>query len=322
MRAGIIMRIDVHAHLWSESYLDLLAGLGVPTGAQRGTGAGSTEEELAARFAQLDAAGVDLQVLSTTPVSPHIADEAAATRAARQVNDEYAEIVANYPQRFRAFATLPFPHTDAALKELTRALDDLGMLGAAVTTTVLGRGPGDPAFEPVYEELNRRGSVLYVHPAGVGAESELIAKHNLTWSIGAPIEDTVAIMHLILAGIPSRYPKMKIIASHLGGALPMLLNRADHQVPWEAPETPELPSRAAHRMWFDTVGHDHTPAIRAAVETFGADRLVLGTDFPYQANEEFQAAIDYVGRAGLDPAEVSAILDRNAAELLGLAQPR
>jgi len=312
------MRIDVHAHLWSESYLDLLTSIGVPTEAQRGTGAGSTAEELTARFAQLDAAGVDLQILSTAPVSPHVAKEAAATRASRLVNDEYAEMVAKHPDRFRAFATLPFPHTDAALKELTRALDDLGMVGAAVTTSVLGRGLGDPVFEPVYEELNRRGSVLYVHPAGVGAGSALIAGHDLTWSIGAPIEDTVAIMHLILAGIPSRYPKMKIIASHLGGALPMLLNRTDHQVPWEAPYTPELPSRAVRRMWFDTVGHDHTPALRAAVDTFGADRLVLGTDFPYQANEQYQAAIDYVSRAGLDPAEATAILDRNAAELFGL----
>jgi aminocarboxymuconate-semialdehyde decarboxylase len=264
----------------------------------------------------MDAAGVHLQVLSVTPVSPHLADKAAAVRAARAVNDEYAETVAQHPDRLRAFAALPLPHTDAALTELTRALDELGMVGAAVTTSILGRGLGDPAFEPIYQELNRRGRVLYVHPAGVGAGSELIAGHNLTWSIGAPIEDTVAIMHLILAGIPSRYPNMKIITAHLGGALPMLLNRTDHQVPWEAPGTPELPSVAAHRLWFDTVGHDHAPALRAAVDTFGADRLVLGTDFPYQAGAEYQAAIDYIGRTVSAP-EAGAILDTNAAELFG-----
>jgi predicted TIM-barrel fold metal-dependent hydrolase len=310
------MRIDVHAHLWSESYLDLMTELGVPTQAQRGTGAGSTEAELADRFAQLDAAGVDRQVLSVPPVSPHVADEAGAVRAAQLVNDEYAGIVAKHPERFRAFAALPLPHVDASLKELTRSLDDLGMVGAAVTTSILGRGLGDPLFEPLYEELNRRGSVLYVHPAGEGAGAELIAGHNLTWSIGAPVEDTVAVMHLILAGIPSRYPNMKIIASHLGGALPMLLTRADHQVPWEAPGTPELPSLAARRMWFDTVGHNHAPALRAAVDTFGADRLVLGTDFPYQAQAEYQAAVDYITRE-LDASEASAILDTNAQALFG-----
>lgn len=310
------MRIDVHAHLWSESYLDLMTELGVPTQAQRGLGAGSADQELADRFAQLDAAGVDRQVLSVTPVSPHLADEAAAVRAAQLVNDEYAGIVAKHPERFRAFAALPLPHVDASLKELTRALDDLGMVGAAVTTSVLGRGLGDPLFDPLYEELDRRGSVLYVHPAGEGAGAELIAGHNLTWSIGAPIEDTVAIMHLILAGIPSRHPDLKIIASHLGGALPMLLNRTDHQVPWEAPGTPELPSVAAGRMWFDTVGHDHAPALRAAVDTFGADRLVLGTDFPYQAKKEYQEAIDYVTKT-VTAEQATAILDTNAQAIFG-----
>ena len=89
----------MHAHLWSESYLDLLTSIGVSTEAQRGTGAGSTDDELTARFEQMDAAGVDLQILSTAPVSPHVADEAAATRAARLVNDEYAEAVAKHPDR-------------------------------------------------------------------------------------------------------------------------------------------------------------------------------------------------------------------------------
>ena len=141
----------------------------------------------------------------------------------------------------------------------------------------------------------------------------------MTWMIGAPIEDTVAAMHLIVAGIPSRYPDLRIVVGHLGGALPMVLERADHQYVWEAPHTPEPPSAAARRMWYDTVGHDHTPALRAAVESLGADRLLLGTDFPYQAGDLFRAAVDYVPRAGLTQDEIDAILDRNAPALLGLA---
>lgn len=173
------------------------------------------------------------------------------------------------------------------------------MVGACASTTVLERSIADPAFEPVFAELDRRGSVLYIHPAGVGAGSELITEHRLTWSIGAPIEDTVAIMRLILAGVPSRYPRMRILASHLGGALPMLLQRADNQVGWEAPDTPEKPSAAARRMWFDSVGHGHVPALRAAVESFGADRIVLGPDFPYEAGDLFRTAVTYVEHSGL-----------------------
>jgi aminocarboxymuconate-semialdehyde decarboxylase len=312
------MRIDVHAHLWSEEYLNLLARYGYErTAAHRGLGAGTNDGELDARFALMASAGIDLQVLSATPAAPHFTDAAHAVEAARRGNDEYAELVRRHPDRFRAFASLPLPHTDAALAELTRALDDLGMLGAAITTSTLGRSPADPIFDPIYAELDRRGSVLYVHPAGVAAESPLIGS-NMRWSTGAPIEDTIAIMNLILAGVPSRYPNMKIIASHLGGAVPMLLHRADRQYRWESPDTPEAPSAAVRRMWFDTVAHDHTPALRAAADSFGADRLVLGTDFPYQAGDEFGQAVSYVEHAGLPNDDVTGILDRTAAQMLGL----
>lgn len=313
------MRIDVHAHVWSEAYLNLLASFGSKsTAVHREIGAGTTQEDLDSRFALMASAGVEMQVLSVTPASPHFVREQDAIEAARAANDEYAELVRRFPDRFRAYAALPLPHIEAALVELDRALDELGMIGAAITTSILGRSIADAAFAPLYAELDRRRAILYVHPAGCGACSPLIADHHLTWSIGAPIEDTVAAMHLILAGIPKTYPEMKIILSHLGGALPMVLERVDHQYGWEAPDTPEKPSIAARRMWYDTVGHNHVPALRAAAETFGADRLLLGTDFPYQTDDLFRAAIDYVKRAGLPQDEVAAILDRNAVRLLGL----
>jgi predicted TIM-barrel fold metal-dependent hydrolase len=313
------MRVDVHAHLWSERYLDLLARLGnANTATHRGLGAGPTDAELQKRFELMDAAGIQMQILSATPASPHFERQADAVEAARLVNDEYAAVTRRFPDRFRAFAALPLPHIDAALAELRRACDELGMVGAAVTTSVLGRPLADSAFQPIYAEFNRRKGALYIHPAGCGAGSPLINQHRMIWSVGAPIEDTVAIMHLILAGIPSRYPDMKIITSHLGGALPMVLERVDHQYAFEAPDTPEKPSLAARRLWYDTVGHNHLPALRAAVETLGADRLLLGTDFPYQAGELFYAAVDYVRRAGLSEEDARAILDRNAARLFGL----
>jgi len=312
------MRIDVHAHLWSDRYLDLLGRLGNDrTAVHRGLGAGDTDQELRQRFALMDGAGIQMQVLSVTPASPHLERQADAVQAARLANDEYAALTRRFPDRFRAFAALPLPHTEAALAELRRALDQLGMVGAAVTTSVLGRTLADPAFHPVYGELDRRKSVLYIHPAGAGADSPLINGHRIVWSVGAPIEDTIAIMHLVIAGIPSRYPDMKIIASHLGGLLPMVVERIDHQIDFEAPDTPEKPSLALRRLWYDTVGHNHLPALRAAAQALGADRLVLGTDFPYQPGELFYAAVDYVRRSGLSEDDVRAILDRNALALFG-----
>lgn len=306
------MRVDVHAHLWSSRYLDLIED-GSTWGGLR---AGVTDGELDARFGLMDAAGIELQVLSATPVPPHLPGEHDAVRAARLVNDEYAELVRRFPGRFRAFAALPLPHADASLTELARCLDELDMVGAAITTSVLGRSLADPAFLPVYAELDRRGSVLFVHPAGTGAESPLITG-DMTWSVGAPVEDTIAVARLILDGIPSRFPHLEIIVPHLGGALPMLVERLDRQFTWESPGTPERPRDAIRRMWFDTVAHDHIPALRAAVDSLGADRLVLGTDYPFQAGDAFLEAVTFIQRAGLADADVDRILDVNAASLLG-----
>jgi 6-methylsalicylate decarboxylase len=129
-------------------------------------------------------------------------------------------------------------------------------------------------------------------------------------------------MHLITHGIPTRYPNIKIINSHLGGALLMLLQRADDQYRWEAPDTPDPPSLAARRMWYDTVGHGHVPALRCAIDSFGADRLPLGTELPYENGDTFVRAVDYINDPQVDTTAAQAILDQNASALLGIGQGR
>jgi 6-methylsalicylate decarboxylase len=312
------MRIDVHAHYWTDDYLDLLVDLGkADAGAARGIGAGGGAE-LDARLALMDRAGVDMQVLSACPQMPYGQDQAKAAAVAGFVNDQYAKLVQAFPNRFRAFAALPMPHLDQSIGELSRALDQLGMAGVAMNTTILGRALVEPDYEPVWAELNRRGAVLYLHPAGNSACSPLIGNYHLTWMVGAPVEDTISVMQLITHGIPARYPDIKIINSHLGGALPMLLQRADDQYSWEAPDTPEPPSVAARRMWYDTVGHGHVPALRCAIDSLGADRLLVGTDFPYENGDVFVRAVDYINDSQIDTIAARAILDQNAATLLAI----
>jgi predicted TIM-barrel fold metal-dependent hydrolase len=315
------MRIDVHAHYWTDDYLDLLVNLGhTDTGTQRGLGAGSGEE-LEARLQLMHRAGVDMQILSASPQMPYAEDRDQAVAAARFVNDQYAAVVEHHPDRFRAFAAIPLPHIDESIAELGRALDELRMVGVAMNTTVLDHALVEPRFGPVFAELDRRAAVLYLHPAGNGACSPLISDYQLTWIIGAPIEDTISIMQLITHGIPSRYPRIKIINSHLGGGIPMLLQRADDQYKWAAPDTPEKPSIAARRMWYDSVGHGDVPALRCAIDSFGADRLVLGTDFPYEAGDIFVRAIDYIGDPRFTDDEANAILEGNATALFGITTP-
>ncbi|MGX7758236.1 amidohydrolase family protein [Streptomyces angustmyceticus] len=306
------MRTDVHAHLWSEDYLRLLESYGRrDAAAHRGLGAGDSPRELDARFAGNDAAGIDHQILSVSPQGPYFADPRKAVTAARHANDHYAALVCDWPGRFSAFAALPLPHLDASLEELARALDDLGMAGAGVTTDVLGRSLRDPAFTPLLAELDRRGGVLSLHPSGHDAGSPLIAAHRMRWMVGAPTDDTVCAMHLILEGVPRRFPRLRIIHSHLGGALPMLLPRADAHLPWEAPDVVEKPTEAARRMWYDTVAHGHVPAVRAAADSYGADRLLLGTDFPYQSGQQLRRAVSFIEEA-LPPERAEQVLTAGA----------
>ncbi len=313
------MRIDIHAHVWTDEYLDLTQSYGnTDTGTQRSKGAGLGKEEMDKRFALMEANGVEMQILSICPQAPHFDNKEHAVNAARKANDLYAEVVNRWPTKFKAFAAVPLPHVDEALKELDRALGQLKMVGATIQTFIGNRSIADPAFAPFYEELNRRGTVLYIHPSGNGVDSPYVSPFHLRWAIGAPMEDTVSIMHLIEAGIPQRYPKLKIVNSHLGGMIPMVLQRLDNISLWEHP-LPEKPSITAKRMWFDSVGHGHPPALKAAVDSLGADRIVLGSDYPYEGGELYNRAVAYIHDAGLKPGDVEKILDHNAAAVLGLA---
>ncbi|WP_326601205.1 amidohydrolase family protein [Streptomyces sp. NBC_01800] len=129
--------------------------------------------------------------------------------------------------------------------------------------------------------------------------------------------DVLSHIRLLKAWAP--WPVMAHVRT--GGALPLLPRRLDDHLAFEPPETPELPSVAVGRLWYDTVSHVHSPALVAAAASFGADRLVLGTDIPYEDGEVFLRAVDYIADSGLAPEEVLMILDTNAADLLGLSGP-
>jgi len=313
------MKVDVHAHLFPSDYLDLLARFGdsaAGTAVARDLGADRTPADLARRIHMMDRAGIDLQILSICPQSPHLADETHAIEAARFINDSYADIVRAGSGRFGAFAALPLPHVAASLAEISRALDKRGMLGICVTTAIAGAPLADERFAPIFAELDRRGAVLFIHPVGLAGGSPAINEARLTWPLGAPLEDTLCLLQLLQARIPERFPNVQIISAHLGGCFPMLKKRLDVQAPWYMPAGVELPGPTARSFWFDTV-NGYPPALRCACEAVGADRLLLGTDSPYWQDELYQLAVDYVAQAGLSAAEVDGIYGGNAVRLFG-----
>lgn len=312
------MIIDLHAHYWPAAYLDKLELSGADVSYQRRQSwATDSAADLDGRLRMMDDAHVDFQVLSPGGPMPYFAHEAAAVSSARIANDLYRELADRWPDRFGAFGLVPLPHVDAAIAEAGRALDELDVAGIAIGTSILGRTIADPALEPFYAELDRREAVLCVHPSGTGAESPLVSPHRLTWVVGAPLEDTLAAAHLIFGGVTTRYPNIKVLVSHIGGALPVLLGRLDFLYTDELPAMPTPPSALARRMWFDSVAHGDCLALETACRAYGQDRLVLGSDFPYQLDEAYTDSVGFLFRSGLGDSGARAIGEANPATLLG-----
>jgi predicted TIM-barrel fold metal-dependent hydrolase len=306
------MLIDVHAHQFPQPYTALMARHGRRL---MGVLGGTTLDE---RIGQMDEAQVDLQVLSPSNLMPYLENETDAGEAARVLNDGYAELTHRLPHRFKAYVSLPLPHIEASLREMERGLDQLGLAGIAFGCSILNRSVTAEEFEPLYQEMNRRGAVLFFHPMVNGICSPLITDFGLEGAAGTTIEDTVVVLHMIMRQIPHRYPNIKIIVPHLGGGIPMLLNRMDNQVAALNRELPEKPGLTARRFWYDTVSHGSHAALRCACEAFGPDRLVTGSDYPVLlAFESYDKTFSYIREAGLDDAAVEQILHRNARALFG-----
>ncbi|MFJ3235790.1 amidohydrolase family protein [Streptomyces sp. NPDC086787] len=312
------MRVDVHAHYYPTAYLDLLDRYGgSETGTQvaRGPGGSESPSDLAERFTTMDQNGVDMQVLSITPQAPYLDDRSHAVELAGMINDLYADIVRQYPDRLAAFGIAPLPHVDDAVAEVSRCLDDLHFMGMAINTEINGRSIADPRFEPWWAALNEHSAVCFIHPAGSGLSAPLIVEHSLTWPIGSPYEDTMAVMHLILADIPNRYPRIKFITGHLGGVLPFLSKRLDIQSGMFMPSGKQRPSEVARGMWYDTV-NGNGASLRCAVDAFGESQFLLGSDYPHMRGENYRLMVEYIKDSGLTSQAQNSIYADNAWGIL------
>lgn len=318
--------IDVHAHIVPTSYLTVLKSRGVtlpglpppPPGAPPSlpmAPIGDTDEDVSERLRLMDEAGIERQILSPT-APPYFPDEAVAVEAARAANDALSAIVFRHPDRFMAFASLPLPHVEASRLELVRAMDVLGMSGVILNCFVGERSVADAIFDPIYADMNARESILFLHPAVNGLCSRLIKDWKLTAAAGPTLEDAVIAMHFIIAGIPIRFPRMRIVIAHLGGSLPSIVKRLDNQLPFFA-SLAEKPSQTVRRMWYDTCCHGSLTAMRAGIEVFGADRIVPGSDYPFlTVHESYDQNINFVRSLGLPDDTVQAILEKNVRILL------
>jgi 6-methylsalicylate decarboxylase len=313
--------IDVHAHYFPSAYADIAEPLGLGRMAVRPGQASASRsvaryavENVEERLAAMDRAGVERQILSII-AAPYHPDEASAVAAARCGNDLYDAFCKAAPDRFMFWGSLPLPHVDASIAEVRRCMDRPGCAGVTIQCFCLDETIARPEFDPLYEELDRNGAVVFLHPCQNALCSALISDFGLTTCAGASMEDAVVALHLIAARIPHRYPRIRFIVPHLGGPLPMLLNRLDGQMPSEG--LAERPSETARRFFYDTVGWGSEAALTAAFMAFGETQLLPGSDWPVLLKwESYTQTFDHIRRSNLPESAIDRIIHRNVKELL------
>ncbi|TKA03127.1 amidohydrolase [Actinacidiphila oryziradicis] len=276
--------------------------------------------DVAARLDDLDAMGVAAQVVGPMPMHHYWAGRELAGRLARTTNEAVAEHCAAAPDRLHGLGTVPLQHPRLAAAELSRAVTEYGLRGISVSTTVDGRELADPAHDPVWARAEELDALVFLHPWGCSL-GERLATRYLGNTVGQPVETTVALSHLIFAGVLDRFPGLRLVVAHGGGYLPTYIGRSDHawQVRPDARGCALPPSGYLRRLWFDALVY--TPqALRHLVDAVGADRIVLGTDYPFDMG--VTDPVERLDAARLGPADHAAIAGGNAMELLSKGHQR
>lgn len=272
--------------------------------------------EPAARLAAMDAARVDVQLISPSPSHYHPwAGEPLARKVFTALHHAVAGHCAAAPGRLLGLGALPLQHPALAVEALDHALAQ-GLLGAEISSHAPGRELSDPAYEPLWAHAAETGALLFLHPFGCTLD-ERLDRWYLSNTVGQPTETAVALSHLIFSGVLDRHPSLRVLAAHGGGYLPAYLGRGDHA--WrtrpDARGCSYVPSSYLRRLWFDSLVHD-PGGLRHLVRAAGADRVLLGSDFPFDmGTDDPLGALD---AAGLPAPAHEAVRGGNALTLLHL----
>ncbi|MEU8651291.1 amidohydrolase family protein [Streptomyces sp. NPDC048737] len=324
--------VDVHAHVLLPEVDALVAGLPGHGGARaldaRRNGPAALAvngpmvrdriprlTDVTARLAAMDAQGVDVQLVSPSPSHYHYwTDEESAEKVYRLANEATAAHCAAAPDRLRGLGLVPLHHPDLLVRALDHALEQ-GLAGVEISSHAPGRELSDPAYAPFWSRAEESGALLFLHPFGCTLD-ERLDRWYLSNTVGQPTENAVALSHLIFSGTLDRHPALKLIAAHGGGYLPTHIGRSDHA--WSARSDAgggcaHPPSSYLKRLYFDSLVHD-PHVLRELIRVAGADRVLLGSDFPFDMGTE-----DPVGAlraARLPDADFHAVRGGNAAALL------
>ncbi len=321
-----VRTVDIHAHCAVPEALALmgekLAGPGLRIDLDLAT-------EVDLRIKTMDEQGIDIEALSINPNWYGVADQDLAKQIIQIQNQTLAEECAKNSDRFVAFASVALQFPDLATQQLEEGVKKFGLRGVAIGGNVAGDEIANPKFDRFWSKAEQLGVLVFIHPQGDGAPSQLGSRFEgngyLSNVIGNPLETTIALSHLIFEGTLDRYPGLKICAAHAGGFLPSYAGRFDRGGPVRPDLCPggihgsikKAPSEYLKQLYYDSMVF-RPEGLRHLVAEVGSSQLMVGTDYPYPWTD---TAIDLVLETpGLSDADKIAILGGTAAELLGFAE--
>lgn len=333
------MRIDAFPHILPRRYFDrmLAAASGPASYMQKRTAAIPCLYDLDERFRIMDRFDGYTQILTLgSPPIEALGDPSLTRDLARLANDEMAELVQRHPDRFLGFAaSLPMNDPDASVREADRAISDLGALGVQIFTNVNGLALDDPRFEPLFARLSELDRAIWVHPARTAKmpdyPGEDRSKFELWWVFGWPYETAIFMSRLIFSGHLDRYPRLRILTHHGGGMVPHFAGRIGPGLDQLGARTPDedltalargMPRRPFdyYKMFYgDTALFGAAHAVRCAIDFFGIDHILFGSDMPFDPEKGPQfirETIANLDALGLSAADRRRVDEDNARRVL------
>jgi len=318
-----VEKIDIFTHILPPKYNEALDKKAKHTFYQELNRPVPALSDLDARFRIMDRyEGVKDVLTVGSPPLEMVVDVTTATELARMANDEMAELVAKYPDRFvAAVACLPMNDIDAALRETDRAVRELNFKGVQIYSPSNGKPLDSPEFMALYEKMSKYDLPIWIHPLRdrdipdyVGEEH---SRHALFMSIGWPFETSLGMCRLVFSGVLEKYPNIKFITHHCGAMIPFFGQRIGiHPRKWLS----KLPIEYLRMFYGDTAVHASIPALTCGYDFFGADHMVFGTDMPYVSAEIIDQTIAAVGSMEMPDSDRNKIFKGNASRLLLLPE--